>query len=72
MMSPELLSLQAIKGESMLTRFEEVKEGLETSLRRIAVLVSQELNSQVRAPRDHCIVDKEMMVSVTRAHDQSW
>jgi len=41
--------MQAIKGESMLTRFEEVKEGLETSLRRIAVLVSQELNSQVRA-----------------------
>ncbi|KAG0627232.1 hypothetical protein M758_2G184400 [Ceratodon purpureus] len=37
----------AIKGESMLTRFEEVKEGLETSLRRIAVLVSQDLASQI-------------------------
>lgn len=37
----------AIKGDSMLTRFEEVKEGLETSLRRVVVLVSQELNAQI-------------------------
>lgn len=40
---------QAVKGESMLARFEEVKVGLETSLRRISVLVSQELASQVCA-----------------------
>lgn len=37
----------AIKGESMLTRFEEVKESLETILRRIVVLVSQDLACQI-------------------------
>ena len=39
--------VQAIKGESMRTRFEEVKEGLEASLRRIAILVSQDVAVQV-------------------------
>lgn len=39
--------MQAIKGESMRTRFEEVKEGLEASLRRIAILVSQDVAVQV-------------------------
>jgi hypothetical protein len=37
----------AIKGETMLSRFQEVKEGLELSLRRISILVPQELSAQV-------------------------
>jgi hypothetical protein len=37
----------AIKGETMLSRFQEVKEGLELSLRRISILVPQELSAQI-------------------------
>jgi hypothetical protein len=45
--------LQAIKGETMLSRFQEVKEELESSLRRISILVPQELGAQVCPHRVH-------------------
>ncbi|CAM6058474.1 unnamed protein product [Sphagnum tenellum] len=50
----------AIKGETMLSQFHEVKKGLEASLRWISVLVSQDLGAQI----------SEIQVELSQTHFQ--